>query len=108
MSEVRPGDRTIEDGWLLDSPERSLSWSRQAARDPRSAATLRQYLYMQMAASDLLQDDEAMQRVELPTGLLANLEEKNRLLEQLKAPIDLRIEGFLADHFRDVHLDQPL
>lgn len=108
MSEARPGDRTIEDGWLLDSPERSLSWSRQAARDPRSAATLRQYLYMQMAASDLLQDDEAMQRVELPVGLLANLEEKNRLLEQLKAPIDLRIEGFLADHFRDVQLDQPL
>ena len=43
-------DRSIDGGWLLDSPERSLSWSRKADRDPKAAGTLRQYIYMHMAA----------------------------------------------------------
>ena len=101
-------DRSVENGWLLLSPERSLSWSRKADREPKAASTLRQYIYMQMAASDLVLDEEAKQRVDLPDGLLANLEEKNRLLTQLKAPIDQRIEAFLAKHFADVSLDAPL
>jgi len=95
-------DRSIDQGWLIDSPERALSWSRKADRDEKSSSTLRQYIYMQMAASDLVLDEEAKQRVDLPDGLLANLEEKNRLLTQLKAPIDQRIEAFLAKHFADV------
>lgn len=101
-------DRSIDGGWLLDSPERSLSWSRKADRDPKAAGTLRQYIYMQMAASDLVLDEEAKQRVDLPDGLLANLEEKNRLLTQLKAPIDNRIEAFLAEHFAEITLNAPL
>jgi len=108
MPKNTPQDRSIDGGWLLDSPERSLSWSRKADREPKAAGTLRQYIYMQMAASDLVLDDEARQQVDLPDGLLANLEEKNRLLTQLKAPIDHRIEAFLADHFADIALDSPL
>jgi len=101
-------DLTIDDGWLIDSSDKMLSWSRKADRSPQSAAQLRQYIYMQMAASDLVLDEEARQKVELPDGLLATLEEKNRLLAQLKAPIDQRIEAFLASHFSDVPLESSL
>ncbi len=98
----------IDNGWYLDAPGRMLSWERDADRDPHAAMLLRQYIYMQMAATDLVLDDEAKQKVELPEGLLANLEEKNRLLAQLRAPIDERIEKFLAEHFADLKLDTPL
>jgi hypothetical protein len=98
----------IDNGWYLDAPGRMLSWDRDADRDPHAAMLLRQYIYMQMAATDLVLDDEAKQKVELPQGLLANLEEKNRLLTQLRAPIDERIENFLAEHFADLKLDAPL
>ncbi|MFN7888769.1 MAG: hypothetical protein ACK5OC_00640, partial [Pirellula sp.] len=98
----------VDDGWLLDSPERTLSWKRQQHRDTKAANLLRQYIYMQMAATDLVLDDEAKQRVELPDGLLANLEEKNRLLTQLKAPIDLRINSFLESHFAELKMERPL
>lgn len=108
MQNSDSNDRSIERGWLIDSPERTLSWSRKPDRDEKAAHTLRQYIYMQMAASDLVLDEEARQRVDLPEGLLANLEEKNRLLSQLRAPIDQRIELFLAEHFADVQLDAPL
>jgi hypothetical protein len=93
--------QAVDNGWLIDAPDRMLSWSRSAERDAKAANQLRQYIYMQMAATDLVLDDEAKQRVELPEGLLANLEEKNRLLTQLKAPIDQRIEAFLQQHFAD-------
>ncbi|MCU0713092.1 MAG: hypothetical protein MUC43_13605 [Pirellula sp.] len=98
----------IDNGWYLDAPGRMLSWERDADRDPHAAMLLRQYIYMQMAATDLVLDDEAKQKVELPEGLLANLEEKNRLLAQLRAPIDERIENFLAAHFADLNLEAPL
>lgn len=101
-------DHSVELGWLLDSPERNLSWGRNADRNEKAAATLRQYIYMQMAASDLVLDEEARLKVDLPEGLLANLEEKNRLLSLLKAPIDQRIEAFLANHFSDLQLTAPL
>ena len=101
-------DESIDKGWLLHSPERSLSWGRTADRNPLAAATLRQYIYMQMAASDLVLDEEAKSRVDLPDGLLANLEEKNRLLSQLRAPIDHRIEEFLHRYFADCSLEAAL
>ncbi len=105
---MRRGDPSIDTGWTIDYPERMLSWSRKAARDPKSSELLREFIYMQMAASDLVVDEEAMQRVELPEGLLANLEEKNRLLQQLQAPIDGRSESFLRTHFHDIQLSKPL
>ena len=108
MTQTQKTDCSVDLGWLIDSPERNLSWGRRADRCSKAAATLRQYIYMQMAASDLVLDEEARQKVDLPEGLLANLEEKNRLLSLLKAPIDQRIESFLANHFADVSLDAPL
>lgn len=108
MKNNRLADRAIDDGWLLDSPDRALSWSRRADRDAKATTALRQYIYMQMAASDLVLDEDAKQKVDLPDGLLANLEEKNRLLTQLKAPIDQRIEAFLASHFSELSLPHPL
>ena len=108
MQNPKSTDRSIDPGWLIDSPERMLSWGRNADRSAKSAATLRQYIYMQMAASDLVLDEEARLKVDLPEGLLANLEEKNRLLSLLKAPIDLRIEAFLASHFAEFKLGAPL
>jgi phosphoenolpyruvate carboxykinase (diphosphate) len=104
----RTSDLAIDQGWYLSSPERMLSWSRRAERDPDAATTLRQYIYMQMAAQDLVLDEEAKSRVDLPDGLLANLEEKNRLLAQLRAPIDYRIEAFLSRYFSDVVSNDPL
>jgi len=101
-------DATIDYGWLITNPERQLSWSRSAERNERAHERLRQFIYMQMAASDLLHDDEAMAQVELPEGLLANLEEKNRLLAAMQAPVDRRIESYLRSHFSDVCADSPL
>lgn len=101
-------DATIDYGWLITNPERQLSWSRSAERNERAHERLRQFIYMQMAASDLLHDDEAMARVELPEGLLANLEEKNRLLAAMQAPVDRRIETFLRTHFADICGETPL
>ena len=66
MNPMRQGDSSIDYGWLIDFPERNLSWSRKTARDPKSYELLRQFLYMQMAASDLVVDEEAMERVYLP------------------------------------------
>ncbi len=57
-----------------------------------------------MAATDLVLDEEVANKVELPDGLLANLEEKNRMLAQLRAPIDNRIESFLEAEFIDCKL----
>ena len=101
-------DTTIDFGWLITNPERQLSWSRSAERDERAHERLRQFIYMQMAASDLLHDDEAIAQVELPEGLLANLEEKNRLLAAMQAPVDRRVESYLRKHFSDICGDAPL
>ena len=101
-------DPSIDQGWLLENPERQLSWSRNAYRKDKAYEQLRQFIYMQMAASDLLHDQEAMEQVELPEGLLANLEEKHRLVAQMQAPCDRRIEAFLEEHFKDIAGDSPL
>ena len=101
-------DPSIDQGWLLGNPQRQLSWSRTAYRDEKSYQQLRQFIYMQMAATDLLHDQEAMEQVELPEGLLANLEEKHRLVAQMQPACDRRIEAFLEEHFRDLVQDKPL
>ena len=41
-------------------------------------------------------------------ALLANFLEKSRLLEDYRCPADRRIEAFLADHFADLNLPEPL
>ena len=94
-------DPSVDSGWLIANPERQLSWKRVADREAKAKEQLRQLIYMQMAASDLLRDEDAKAQVELPEGLLATLEEKHRLVAQLRAPIDDRIETFLNRHFAD-------
>jgi phosphoenolpyruvate carboxykinase (diphosphate) len=97
-------DPALDYGWLISDSRRGLSWQREADRDPKIAKLLRQYIYLQMAATDLVLDEEVATKVELPDGLLANLEEKNRMLAQLRAPIDNRIETFLDTEFADCQL----
>jgi phosphoenolpyruvate carboxykinase (diphosphate) len=97
-------DPALDYGWLISDSRRGLSWLRDADRDPKAAKLLRQYIYLQMAATDLVLDEEVANKVELPDGLLANLEEKNRMLAQLRAPIDNRIESFLEAEFADCQL----
>ncbi len=102
-------DPAIIDGWEgITEVENKLSWSRLQDNDPHAGDLLRQYIYIEMAASDLVLDDVAKSKVDLPEGVLANLEEKNRLLAQLRAPIDNRIEAYLSNHFADLNLDAPL
>ena len=108
MNKTSFTDPSMDHGWLLGNPERQLSWSRNAYRKDKAYEQLRQFIYMQMAASDLLHDQEAMEQVELPEGLLANLEEKHRLVAQMQAPCDQRIEAFLEEHFRDIAGGEPL
>lgn len=69
---------------------------------------MRQYVYMQMAAADLPLDPSTQASIGLPEGLLANLEEKNRLLTQLQAPIDQRIDEFLQMHFASLGIELRL
>lgn len=101
-------DPSIDSGWLVRNPSRDLSWNRQNQSSQQGEMALRQYVYMQMIAVGLPLDPEIHQRIGLPEGLLANLEEKNRLLTQLRAPIDQRIDRFLNDHFADLNLEEPL
>ena len=108
MKKAFLNDLSIDNGWSLGNPQRQLSWSREAYRSDKSYQQLRQLIYMQMAATDLLHDHEAMAQVELPEGLLANLEEKHRLVAQMQAPCDRRIEEFLGEHFRELAGDSPL
>jgi len=108
MNKTSFSDPSMDHGWSLGNPERQLSWSRNAYRKDKAYQQLRQFIYMQMAAADLLHDQEAMEQVELPEGLLANLEEKHRLVAQMQAPCDHRIETFLNEHFRDIAGDKPL
>ena len=108
MKKAFLNDPSIDNGWSLGNPQRQLSWSREAYRSDKSYQQLRQLIYMQMAATDLLHDHEAMAQVELPEGLLANLEEKHRLVAQMQAPCDRRIEEFLGEHFRELAGDSPL
>ncbi|RLT17314.1 MAG: hypothetical protein DWI26_02635, partial [Planctomycetota bacterium] len=70
MKKAFLNDPSIDNGWSLGNPPRQLSWSREAYRSDKSYQQLRQLIYMQMAATDLLHDHEAMAQVELPEGLL--------------------------------------
>ncbi len=101
-------DPSIDTGWLVDDPEHDLSWFSDDARFQESFRGMRQYVYMQMIAADLPLETSTRSSVGLPEGLLANLQEKNRLLSQLRAPIDQRIDDFLRRNFADLNLAEPL
>ena len=91
--------------------QRRLGWDRDAAVEPLERTRLRNYIALQLASAGLLAPDD--QRADdaleqFSPGFLQNLREKNRLLADYRAPIDHRIEQFLADHFSDVDLAHPL
>ena len=89
---------------LIEDPElmqRALGWNRQVATDPDQRAALRSYLTFQLAAAGMpvppATDTDSM--TEFSAGILESLRQKNRLLSDHRAPIDARIESFLANYF---------
>lgn len=100
--------KQLGDEWLVNDPAMSLGWKMNELGDKPSARKLRDYLHMQMAVAGLRVPSETG-RVEMWSGnLLANLQEKNRLLGQYRPPVDQRLETFLQSHFGDAPLDEPL
>ncbi|XZE54291.1 hypothetical protein SH139x_000248 [Planctomycetaceae bacterium SH139] len=92
----------VEDHDWLD---RALGWYRTAWTDPLEQSRLRSYIALQLASAGLLPAEEnATDNVlaAFSVGLLENLREKNRLLAEHRAPVDNRIEEFLATYFAEV------
>ena len=79
--------------------------------DPNADATshdadrlnIRRYVRLQLVASGLA--PEAGEFAESAAGLLANYREQARLLLDHRCGADQRIEAFLAQHFKDLELD---
>ena len=100
---------------LITDPElmqRALSWDRDVATEPDERARLRSYIAFQLAAAGLNAPggiDEADDRsATFSVGILDSMRAKSRLLASNRAPIDRRIEDFLANYFRDQVGDDPL
>ncbi len=72
-------------------------------------AELRRYLNLKLAAhgQPIAPAAGAADLVQLARGLLANFDEKTRLLEDYRCPADERIERFLNGHFADVLAGGP-
>jgi len=80
------------------------------ARERRRKELLR-YVNLKLAANGLPIAPGAggTELVELASGLLANFQEKTRLLEAKQhCPVDTRIESFLNQHFQDLNLERPI
>jgi len=79
--------------------------------DPKSERQqLIRYINLQLIANELppaLTDSE-VEFASLAKGLLANYHAKTRLLFERPAPIDQRIEAFLARYLEDLNLSEPL
>ena len=91
--------------------QRALGWDRQLATDPAQRSQLRSYIAFQLSSAGLLstQGDGTDHNIAVfSQGLLESVREKNRLLAKHQAPIDQRIEGFLADYFADIDLRKSL
>ncbi|MFO1064708.1 MAG: hypothetical protein U0892_12665 [Pirellulales bacterium] len=98
----------LGESWLVKDPQISLGWRDGNADEKRAARNLRDYLHLQMAVAGLKIPSEAG-RTEMWSGtLLANLQEKNRLLGQYRPPVDQRIESFMHSHLGDAPIGEPL
>ena len=98
---------------LLTDPEllqRAVGWNRDVATDPDQRANLRSYIAFQLAAAGLPIPDVvgADPMSAFSTGILDSLRQKSGLLSEHRAPVDARIESFLANYFRDFVGDAPL
>ncbi|WP_437224344.1 hypothetical protein SH661x_003589 [Planctomicrobium sp. SH661] len=94
-------------------PQLSLGFHRSDSTDARERqrAELLRYVNLKLAANGLPIAPSAggKELVELASGLLANFQEKTRLLEAKQhCPVDTRIERFLNSHFFDLNLDRPI
>jgi hypothetical protein len=85
--------------------QRSLGWNRELANDPKERENLRSYLALQLAAAGImppLEDATDSSMTAFSRSMLDSLREKARLLSEHRAPIDQRIEAFLAKYFAGV------
>jgi phosphoenolpyruvate carboxykinase (diphosphate) len=84
----------------------TLGFTRHLSADERQLqrTALLSYVNLKLAAhgQPIATSAEGMDIVSLAQGLLANFDEKTRLLEHYRCPVDRRIEEFLNHHFRDV------
>ncbi|RCS49431.1 hypothetical protein DTL42_12965 [Bremerella cremea] len=79
--------------------------------DPKTERQhLIRYINLQLIANELppALDDSEVEFVGLARGLLANYHEKTRKLYDRPAPVDQRIEAFLARYFGDLKPETPL
>lgn len=91
--------------------QRSVGWDRRVAADPAERERLHSYIAFQMASAGLSVPADPTQSNSMAafsTGILDSLKEKNRLLAEHRAPVDSRIETFLANYFGDEAGGQPL
>ena len=99
---------------LIHDPEllqRAVGWNRSVATDAQQRRGLRSYLAFQLASAGLPvppsgKDDDDL--ATLSDGIFETLREKNRLLSDHRAPVDARIESFLADYFQSFTDGEPL
>ncbi len=88
------------------NPQLSLGF-RPAETPKQSAARRREllrYVNLKLAAhgQPIVQKAGGAELVELARGLLSNFNQKTRLLQDYRCPVDRRIERFLNSHFQDV------
>ena len=91
--------------------QRALGWDRLAACSADERQRLRSYIAFQMASAGLSPPDSDTHPDLMATfsaGILDSLKVKNRLLAEHRAPVDSRIEKFLAVYFADLVDGDPL
>ncbi|MFK7738319.1 MAG: hypothetical protein AB8B50_20010 [Pirellulaceae bacterium] len=95
--------KELGDDWLVEDPKVALGWQSDLAEDSlHEQEQLRSYLEMQLAICGLaIPSRDTDGSGNLTAGLLAGMREKNRLLSEHKAAIDLRIEDYLQRYFAD-------
>ncbi len=81
--------------------QRSLGWDRQLEIEPDERENRRRYIALQLATAGMLPPEEDHSLANFSIGMIENMREKNRLLGGYRAPVDQRIESFLARYFRD-------
>ncbi|HWL07271.1 MAG TPA: hypothetical protein VNQ76_02545 [Planctomicrobium sp.] len=92
-----------------------LSLGFQSSTDPEAQkenrTELLRYVNLKLAAHGLPIAPQVggAELVRLAGGLLANFQEKTRLLEsRQRCPVDTRIEQYLNHHFSDLNLEEPI
>ncbi|MEM8671829.1 MAG: hypothetical protein AAGG48_30200 [Planctomycetota bacterium] len=98
---------------LLTNPQelqRAIGWNRDIASSDAERARLRSYIAFQMAAAGLSPpvDPEGDPMADFSAGILKSLKTKSQLLAEHRAPVDSRIEAFLAHYFGDEVSSDPL